>query len=357
MKKIFSFFLLAALMTGCQSSSSNLDLAAEWFLNNQDEDFLHYEYDPEAKKYSENEHPLREMASLWAIAKAGTELKNSELTELAEKGFAYLEESFQEDDQWEYLYMRFGEGDVYLGYSAFAILGLLEMEHPDREELLEKFAKGILLHQNKDGSLDTIFYQNSERSEDYYPGEALLAMMELYNETEDSDYLDLVERAFPYYQDYFEKNPNTAFVPWQSQAYYEFYQAKPSDEVSTFIFDMADFMVEEHNPGQQCSAFDFSRGSVTAVYVEGMNKAYTLAKELEDERRMECYGNFVTEGLVAVEALLFREDNSFGLEDYEKAALGGIVSSEKDLKMRVDRNQHAVMAMLGAMEAGLYPVR
>ncbi len=355
MKKIFSFFVLAALLlTGCENSE-RVALSAEWFLNNQNETFLHYEYDPVAKEHSDAEHPLREMAALWAVAKAGNDLKDPELRELAEKGLAHFEQSFHEDDQWGYGYVRFGDGSVYLGYSAFAILSLLETDDPAKDELLKKFAEGILLHQNEDGSLDTIFYANHERSVDYYPGEALLAMMQLYNETEEADYLDLVERAFPYYQNYFAENPNTAFVPWQSQAYYEFYQSKPSQEVSDFVFEMGDYMVEEHDPAATCSQFDFSRGSVTAVYVEGMNKAYMLAEQLGDENRQECYGNFVREGIAAIEALQFLEDNNFGLEDYDKAALGGIVASDKNLDMRVDRNQHAVLAILGAMEAGLYP--
>ena len=45
-----------------------IKLGGEWYLNNQDNSFLHYEYYPFEKEHSEAHHSLREIGALWSIA-------------------------------------------------------------------------------------------------------------------------------------------------------------------------------------------------------------------------------------------------------------------------------------------------
>ena len=95
--------------------------------------------------------------------------------------------------------------------------------------------------------------------------------------------------------------------------------------------------------------FDFSRGSVTAVYMEGMNEAYRVADSVGDERRKECYGNFVREAADAIIDLQIQ-----GKGDYAaKQVVGGICGSADDKTQRVDRNQHAITALIEAYQLGL----
>ncbi|MFC1647456.1 hypothetical protein ACFL10_00490 [Patescibacteria group bacterium] len=62
-----------------------IELGGEWFLNNQNEDFLHYKYYPYEDRYDENSHALREMGALWSITQLEKFLNDKRYKELAQK--------------------------------------------------------------------------------------------------------------------------------------------------------------------------------------------------------------------------------------------------------------------------------
>ena len=181
--------------------------------------------------------------------------------------------------------------------------------------------------------------------------------MSLYEITPDSAYPEAAEKAFPFYRDYWRANKNTAFVSWQTQANFKLYQAVDDPELkqqlAEFIFEMNDYMVEKYDKGATCADFNFSAGSVIAVYTEGMNRAYEMAKQVGDGKRADCYAEFIRESMVATRALQFTDENNFGKINHENAAIGGFLGNLNDKTMRVDRNQHAVFAMMRAVELGL----
>ncbi|MFC2142832.1 hypothetical protein ACFLQN_00345 [Candidatus Aenigmatarchaeota archaeon] len=318
-------------------------LGAEWFLNNQDENFIYYRYDPQNELYPAEHHPLREAASLWSIADSANFLGDERLTRLSEKGFQYFEKYFGYNSEYDYYYLDITPGNVKLGYSAFIILALLEMEHPRKETYLNGFANGIVYLQNDDGSLGTYFFSNKSTGQDYYPGEALFAIMSLYEYNGDEKYLEVTQKAFPHYRDYWRGNKNTAFVPWQSRAYNKLYKVTEDQEVSDFVFEMNDWMLQQHHPEGLCEKYDFSRGVVTGVYLEGVIQAYELAEITGDNERKKCYKNFIIEGLDATILLQITEGT--------KEAIGGFVGT--DGTVRVDRNQHALFALIEAIELGI----
>lgn len=353
-------FLLACvtaslLLTACASSAQRgIVDGAEWFLNNQDESFLHYEYDPHTDEWAEVQHSMREMGAMWSISQMWRYLDDERYEALSYRGFEHFAQHFEYDAENDLTYVNITPQKIKLGYNAFAILTLLELDYEDKEALLQTLANGILYLQEDSGELRTFFYSDRDTGTDYYPGQALLAIMHLYNETGDPAYLEVMRKAFDYYSEvYWAQSPNTAFVPWQSQAFAEYYAVEPRQDVADFVFAMNDFMVasfaEEVN---SCDSFDTSAGVVMAVYMEGMNPAYALAEELGETRRAECYANFIRQSADAVLELQFPN----GIEkphQFSKAADGGFYGSTKDQTMRVDRNQHAIMGLMGAKKLGL----
>jgi len=336
MKKYF-LLLFVLLLAGCSGPMKSIELGGEWFLNNQDDSFIYYEYDSVSGEWDDSHHSMREMGALWSITQIWEFLGDERYEELAYRGFEHFEEDFVTDVENNFIYVNVTPSKIKLGYNAFAILTLLELEHELKDEYLIGLANGIIHQQTDEGELLTFFYSDRDTGQDYYPGESLLALMALYEETEDENYYNVVHNAFPFYWDYWYANKNTAFVPWQTQAYYKFYQYSKEDVVADYVFAMNDYMVEKHT--------DFDSSIVTAVYVEGMLKAYMLADELGDNLRQIEYGKFIREGLDAV--------MDMQCMDCEGAGLGGFYGSPTDLSMRVDRNQHAVMALMGAKELGL----
>ena len=354
MKRPIALFCSFALALGCASPSpayESIRLGGEWFLNNQNEDFIYYNYDAKDDVHPDESHAMREMGALWSIYNLGDFLEDARYEVLAERGLAYFKASIETDVENGFSYVNITPGKVKLGYSGFMILNLLESNDPEKDALMESLAEGILFHQSEEGELDTFFYSDRSTGVDYYPGEALLALMKLYHHSGEEAYLKAVEKALPFYRTYFEENPNTAFIPWQTQAYYEYYQVQPSVEVADYIFGMNDYLIEQFSE-DNCTDFKEDAGVVMAVYVEGMNKAYMLADERGDTERKACYARFIRAELENVMALQFPMEGQIE-EEFGLSAVGGFFGSKNDLTMQVDRNQHATMALMGAYLLGL----
>ncbi|MDD5023265.1 MAG: hypothetical protein PHU63_03795 [Candidatus ainarchaeum sp.] len=316
-------------------------------MNNQNENFLIYEYNIE-KGNSSGSHYLREMGGLWAVTELEDYTGDSRYNQLEMKGFEYFSQFFYEGSDGNTMIIRMISNNDKIAYSAFMILAISNMEIDRKNEYLEKLGNGLLLQQREDGSLITYFNSNSNDGIDYYPGESLFALMVLYNETGETKYLEAVQKAFPYYANYWRNNKNAAFIPWHSRANYMLYKETKNDEVANFVFEMNDWMIDYHNPSKNCSEFHFSKGIVSAVYMEGMNKAYELAKEKGDKNRIECYENFVKEGAEAIMKLQVSPG-----ENLSEQAIGGFRGSTYSNTLRVDRNQHAVIALMEAKTANL----
>jgi len=318
-----------------------IELGAEWFLNNQDDNFLHYTYRPYDRSHDPEHHSMREMGAMWSIARLGNWLDDDRYRDLALKGFEYFERFFMHDRDDDFYFVNITPSKIKLGYNAFAILTLIELDYPNKDEILEKLANGILFQQEETGELRTFFYSKRDTGKDYYPGEALLSLMALYEYNGEKHYLEAVQKAFPFYREYWRDNPNTAFPPWQSRAYYKLYKATGDNEVRDFIYEMSDYMLEEYNPERVCSDFDFSGGSVAAVHAEGVNMAYDLSKN-------ECYKNYGKEVADYIISLQITDTKEF-----DTPAIGGILGHEDSTSNRVDRNQHAVLMLMDAYDFGI----
>lgn len=319
----------------------------EWFLNNQNDDFLHYQYNLKTKKHLNEDHPLREMWALWSITKLYKLTKDERYKELINKWVSYFDKYIKLDIENDFYYVNIKPESIKLWYSAFMILSLVNSDHPKKDELITKLADGILYQQNDTWEFRTFFYSNTNTSVDYYPWEALVALMAVYNYNKNLLYLDAVKKAFPYYIEYFRWNPNTAFVPWQSRAYYEFHKITKDPEVAKYVFLMNDYMLNQHLPEKECSDFNFSRGIVTAVFTEWVLQAYKLAKETKDLERENCYKNFIKE--VIPYFSFFQE-----IKRDDIKAFWWFKWHFNSPTMKVDRNQHAGMALIEAYELGIF---
>ena len=97
---------------------------------------------------------------------------------------------------------------------------------------------------------------------------------------------------------------------------------------------------------------DDAPGIATGVYVEGLNEAYRLARELQDEERLARYGDFIRKGCATIMDLQCPMPGQKA-EDFAKPAIGGFFANASDPMMRVDHNQHGVFALMAAYELGL----
>lgn len=325
-------------------------LGGEWFLNNQNDDFLFYEYDLAKKIHPKTNQRLREMGALWSITLLRDYLNDPRYEVLAQKGFSFFERHFVLDENRKMITINITPKNTKLAYNAFAILTLLSLDRPQKDEYLSLFANGIEYQQLPSGELQTFFFQPQKTGVDYYPGEAIFSLMSLHEKTQEKRLLEVTKNAFPFYRDYWRGNKNTGFIPWQTRGYRKYFDATQKQEVADFIFEMNDWLLSEHKPKEECSHFTFSRGGVVSVFMEGVIQAYDTAEKLGDTKHQECYRNFVQEGSNFLLTLQVTSE-----EPYGKAALGGFRSSASSNEQRVDNNQHAVTALIDARQRGLLP--
>lgn len=121
------------VIVGCQHSAQPVQdrykkaigLAGEWFLNNQNDAFLHYSYNPYEKRHSEDQHPLREMAAMWSITETADFTGDGRYDALARRGFEHFEKSLGYDTEYNFGYR--GGADAILELQVRE-LGILDQQ-------------------------------------------------------------------------------------------------------------------------------------------------------------------------------------------------------------------------------------
>jgi len=329
-----------------------ITLAKTWFINsvNNKTKRLQYMYYPSLDEYSSTNNHVRQLATLWSITKLKDFLQDSSFDDLIKETLNYyLDYSVKTDKNYSYIMI---ENKAKLAYSAFLILSLLHIsDYPDNNKLLTSLAKGIISLQNVDGSFNTYFVSERNTGIDYYPGEAMLSLMKLYNKTGNKTYLDSVYKAFYYYKEYWRKNKNTAFIPWHTQAYFLLYNEVKDPEIKDFIFEINDWLVNRYqirNDIYKDKIGGFPQNNPhnsTSSYLEGIADAYLLARNIEDNFHLIKYRKAIQLGVRFIVLTQYTEDNAFYIGN-QKRTLGGFRHSLISNIQRIDYTQHAIMALM-----------
>ncbi len=334
--------------------NQSLYLAGEWMLNNQNNDgSLNYLYFPSAKRFSAENNELRQFMSTVALAEMHKYSNDIRYKEAFDKNLKYNMDTYYSEKN-EIGFILFSNQSK-LGAAAFALISVLESdEYNSQKSGLTNLI--LLLHNQTDGSFRTFYMGERNDNQNFYPGEAMLALMLLHEKTNNGEYIDAVKKSFNFYSDWHRKNRNPAFVPWHTMALYRLHQTDPKKDYADFIFEMNDFLVgiqdKDCSKPQNLGVFFDPKheeygpphASSTAVYVEGLAYAYRLANELNDKGRAERYRQAIILGARSLIELQFKDDppnrNDFG------TVLGGIRTSAERDEIRIDNNQHTIMAFV-----------
>ena len=344
----------------------SIDLAGEWMLNHLNEDgSLNYKYEPSTDSYPDQNNMIRQTMGTWSLARLYTFTKDKKYLDAWNKNMQYnLDNYYVEDQEHDFGYILFDD-KAKLGSAAFMLASILETKNPKYEEEKQKLINFIYYLQQDEGYFRT-FYIPADRNDNqyYYPGEALLAMMLLYEQTKDKEILKKVDKSFYFYREYFYDTMNPAFVPWQTQAYYKAYLATGKQEYADFVFEMNDWLVDvmvwdslEPYPdylGRYYSAehpdYGPSHAASTSVYIEGLSDAFKLAKKSGDTERAEKYRNAIILGIRSTIELQYGAGTMFYIENKDKAR-GGIRTTVTDNSIRIDNTQHSIMAFINIYDA------
>jgi len=248
-----------------------------------------------------------------------------------------------------------------------ALLSVALAQHPDAEQydpIRRRLIRGILSLQRPLGMFVTAFPPSEEISgQDYYPGEALLALAMEYDRRPSAEILDAFDRAISFYRDYFYDSRSPAFVPWQVQAFAIIARHSKRQDYVNYVFELTDWLAEKQLTPMNCewpelrggiaAKADGRAGVSTASYLEGFADALTLARSIGDISRARRYETVVREAARFVMQLQVRPEEAYFARSPQDA-IGAIRTAPAVNKLRIDHCQHALLGLMKTRRA-LYP--
>lgn len=344
---------------GAISRDSVADMAAQmtaWLVRQVGKDGkTTYKYWPSRGEYSDANNMIRQFMGSACLALAAE--RDAGVADATRRNFAYNFKTFYHDRADHGVIDE--DGKIKLGAAGVALQAILNLIDPApymrQGERLRAFIEAM---QQADGSFRT-FLEPAWRTdgENFYPGEAMLALAMLNDRSPDMALTDRLWRGFRHYRDWHLENRNPAFVPWHTQALCLFHKSTGAAELAEFVFAMNDWLLglqqgPEAPPDVQGEFFDPHRphfgpphASATGVYMEGLIEAWSLARQLGDRRRADSYHKALVRAARSLRQLQYRDDLSMFYLHRKARAAGGIRTSVFNNEIRIDNVQHGLMAL------------
>ncbi len=317
-----------------------------------------YQYEPALDRYSDEDNLVRQIGATVAMAThAAWSGKSASLAaanmaiRFHMKGVTNIPGAHQA------AFLATADGKHKLGVTALFCQALAVYPQADRFlATREKLINGMLWLQRPSGLFITAFPPaESIAAQDYFPGEALLAMATHYNQHPDERIFDAFNRAIQFYQPFFRERPSPAFVPWQVQAFTQMTQHAQREDYDDYVFELTDWLADKQLTKDNCAwpelwggiaAYQTGRAGVsTASYLEGFADALSLAKRRGDQVRVDRYERVVRLAARFVMQLQFRKQEAYFVRSLQDT-VGGIRTSPTLNLLRIDHVQHALIALM-----------
>lgn len=330
-----------------------LSLILDWYkgMIRQETGRIAYTYDPLDDVAVFDDSAIRDIGSIWDVEVLSHFLGRPDMIRIVEGPLRrYVSDLIDRDGTLILDPERLGEPPG-IAHNAFMILSLLSSSLPDRDAKAMGLAAGILRQQRGDGSYRIHFSEEPDSGIEFYPGEAMLALMETYAATGDARYLESVERGFACYRKVAPAPDLLVFhANWQSQYAALLHRHTTSGRVRRavrdYVFALHDRILDarfyeevERSPRQQATV-------EVACALEGVNDGYAITVHEGDQRRMRAYERCIR---VALEYLFLAQR----LEDCTPRERGGFGHSLVDHTQRIDVTGHVASGFIKAARNGL----
>jgi len=325
-----------------------------------------YQYEPAQDKYTQEDNMVRQAGAVAAMAFHAAWSGKSASRGAATVGINKLLEGLTKIPTAEdAAFIATPDGTNKLGVTA--LLTIAMAEHPDAakfEKVRERLVNGMLWLQRPSGMFMTSFAPSPRLdAQDYFPGEALLAMAVHYRHRPSAKILDAFDRAMNFYRQYFQNRPSPAFMPWQTQAYALMARFSKRKDYENYVFEITDWLAEKQLDASNCpwpdlyggiASYQAGRAGVaTAAYLEGFADALSLARDVKDADRQKRYEQVVRAAARFVMQLEVRPEEAYFVRSPQDA-VGGIRTTPALDLLRIDHVQHALVGLIKARKA-LYP--
>jgi hypothetical protein len=325
-----------------------------------------YQYEPGLDRYSDKQNLVRQVGTVAAMAFDARSSGRSASRAAADIGIRYHLQGLTEIPNVENAaFIATADGRNKLGVTALLCLAMAWHPSPQQyADTRDRLVNGMLWLQSPSGVFATAFPPAVKlNAQEYFPGEALLALADDYRLRPSARVLDAFHRAITFYREYFRGQPSPAFVPWQVQAYAAMATHSKRRDYVEYVYELTDWLVEKQLNQSNCqwsdmwggiAAYSEGRAGVaTASYLEGFADALALARLTGDTARARRYEDVVRLAARFVMQLQVRPEETYYMRSPQDA-IGGIRTSPSLNLLRIDHCQHALVGLAKAREV-LFP--
>lgn len=335
------------------------DLALAWLIKNvRGNGLFTYSVNPETGEYSTSNNELRQLMSSRILAERSA--NNVEIMKLHEKNLKFVITNwYREENGIGYILY---ENKSKLGANAMFLRTLSASPHLNQyAKIAAATARGILALQNSDGSfrpwLKAPDYEfDSDYLLTFYSGEAILALVEYFERSEDRVYLNAALASSDFYIKKYtqelERNYYPAYVPWHTVSYAKLYKITNDPKFTEAIFILNDKLLELQDTKNEVGRFfnpatpqyGMPHSSSDGIFTEGLVYAFEIASLVNDTNRKERYKKSIELSLKNIQKLQYRAplpNSKLPFETYR----GGIQTNIENPWTRIDNAQHVIDAI------------
>jgi hypothetical protein len=261
---------------------------------------------------------------------------------------------FEEKDVGEIAYVSSGHL-VKLGGAALAALALIQIATADPLVLYDReitgFGNFILNQITESGKFNCYMNALENKHNDYYPGEALLALTGIYEYTGDCRYLDGLNRSWEFYKDFYGSGGYTPFSPWGTEALYHTCRITGRADLADLALLMgrnsisSQIQPSPYTDERYIGGFGNPPRSNSASKVEAGVDAYALSLLLGEDYWIDVFNETIS---LARKFLLELQLNRSEADELPNPVLsrGGYPDTFDDLEIRIDYVQHSVVVLI-----------
>ncbi len=331
---------------------------------NMEEGHYDYVYDPKENKVKSSYNLLRHAGTTYALLSLYEKIPDEKYRDTAARALDFTAaQGAPCPPPHTTLRCVYETGSVKLGGNALAILALTEYVRVTSDETRLKeaqtYAAWIVATQDVNGQFTKHEqYKDGSMSDlvsEYYPGEAIFALMRLYSIDHDETWHTAATKGARWLIEVRDKGKATSTLPHDHWLLYGLNELHTIDADPAYV-DHARKITDSIAGIQHVTADDLRwiggfynppRSTPTATRVEGLVAAHALFVRAGDT----TYANRAQEVIDRAVPFLLRtqvtKDRAQSLGLNEEGALGGFTESLDEYNIRIDYVQHNISALLG----------
>jgi len=321
---------------------------------------FHYYYDAAQDRFDPRRYNIvRHAGAVLSLLDLYEATRDVRYLESARRAVKFLNTRFRLTRTGNAIYVLDDDGKAKLGANGLALVALAKQIELERSKTnrtsAASLANLILAMQRKDGSFEIRYRIRGDETAGtaslYYPGEAILGLVRLFELNRDKRLLEAARRGADFLIESQRKMSTMPADAWLMQALEALYNLGHERKYAEHTIALAEAMVADQytdsDRGDYAGGFGPGppRATPAASRAEGLVSAYRIARSIGDVRASKIAASLKASAKFQL-ARQFTARNSASLPNPRRAA-GGFREGLTSMKIRIDFVQHNISSLLG----------